>query len=437
MEREIIKRLEVWKSQNHKKLLIIKGSPQVGKTYAIREFAKRNYKSFIEINFERDMEYVDLFNKTRKPADILSYLQLSFLDVEFNQETLFFMDEIQACSTALTTLKFLSEDFPCDIICSGSMLGVAIASTSSFPVGYVETWNMYPMSFKEFLKALGVKDDMITMMQECLRTRKPIPDVLHDKLNDFYTSYIIVGGMPEVVSTYIQTKSYRDSLLVQRRIVNDYLNDMAKYAQGSDRIKARECFESIPIQLSKENKKFQYKLVKEGGSARHYESSLRWLADSGMIIPVYRLKTIDKPLEVYKELSIFKVYFCDTGLFISQFDESIIKELLKGKLGLFKGAIYENIAAQTLRYMNKECYYFEPNTTSEIDFIIYYEGHIVPLEVKAGKNTRSISFNHFVEKYNSQIAIRFSKKNISVKDNILYLPLYLLEFVLELEDRII
>lgn len=437
MERDIIKKLEDWKKKENKKPLIIKGARQVGKTFAVREFAKNNYKTLIEINFERDVEYIDLFRRTKKPTDILSYLQLSFLDTEFNQDTLFFMDEIQACSQALTALKFLAEEFPCDIICSGSMLGVAIASTSSFPVGYVETWDMYPMSFSEFLKGIGVQEALIQLLEDSLEKNTPIPEVIHNKFNDLLTSYIIVGGMPEVVSTYIMTKSYKETLLVQRRIVNDYLNDMAKYADGSDRIKARECFESIPLQLAKENKKFQYKLVKEGGSARHYESSLKWLADSGLIIPVHRLKTIDQPLEAYKELSIFKVYFSDTGLLISQFHESVIKELLTGNLGVYKGAIYENIVAQILHSHQKECYYFEPNTNSEIDFIIYYEGDIVPLEVKAGKNTSSVSFQHFVKKYNSQKAIRFSKKNISIQDNISYLPLYLLEFVLKKEKSLL
>ena len=436
MEREIVQKLVEWKQRPNKKPVIIKGARQVGKTYAVREFAKYHYKNIVEINFERDLEFVKLFNDTRKPSDILSYLQLTYLDIEFDSDTLLFLDEIQACSSALTTLKFLAEDFPCDIICSGSMLGVAIASTSSFPVGYVETWDMYPMSFYEFLKALGVKDNILNQIIESIKEQKSLPDVIHNKLNEYFVSYVVVGGMPEAVNAYVSTKSYRDSLMIQRRIVSDYLNDMAKYAHGRDRIKARECFESVPLQLSKENKKFQYKLVKDGGSARHFETSIKWLVDSGLILPVHRLKTIELPLEAHKELAVFKVYLSDTGLLVSQFDESVIKELIKGELGVFKGAIYENIVAQILKQNNKVSYYFEPSTTSEIDFVIYYEDNVVPLEVKSGKNTRSVSFNHFVEKYQSKRAIRFSSKNISVTDNISYLPLYTLEFVLKLEDKL-
>lgn len=194
MEREITDKLKQWKKSYYKKPLIIKGARQVGKTYAIREFAKECYQDIVEINFERDLEYVDLFNSTRNPREILNYLQIAFMDKNFNQETLFFMDEIQACSSALTSLKFLAEDFPCDIICSGSMLGVAIASTSSFPVGYVETWDMYPMGFMEFLKALGMKENIFEMLKNCLNQHQSVPEVIHNKMNDLFKSYMIVGG---------------------------------------------------------------------------------------------------------------------------------------------------------------------------------------------------------------------------------------------------
>ena len=321
--------------------MIIKGARQVGKTYIIREFAQKAYEDLVEINFERDLEFVELFKKTHNPQEILQYLEVSFMDKTFDQNTLFFMDEIQACSDALTSLKFLAESFPCDIICSGSMLGVAIANSTSFPVGYVETWQMYPLSFMEFVEALGMNEKIIKNLNECLLNGQPIMETLHDKMNDLFKDYMIVGGMPEVVNKYIETKSFKETLLVQRRIVSDYLNDMVKYADGSERIKVRECYQSIPLQLAKENKKFQYKLVKSGGNARYYDASLNWLKDSGLINLTYRLKTIAKPLEIHKESAVFKVYMADTGLLVSQFDESVIKELLSGELGIFKGALYE------------------------------------------------------------------------------------------------
>lgn len=423
-----------WKENSHKKPLIIKGARQVGKTYIIREFAQEAYEDLVEINFERDLEFIDLFKKTHNPKDILQYLEVAFMDKNFNQNTLFFMDEIQACSDALTSLKFLAESFPCDIICSGSMLGVAIANSTSFPVGYIETWKMYPLSFMEFIEALGMKENVIQSLNDCLLNNLPVMEVLHNKMNDLFKEYMVVGGMPEVVNKYIETKSFKETLLVQRRIVSDYLNDMVKYADGSERIKVRECYQSIPLQLAKENKKFQYKLVKSGGNARYFDASLNWLRDSGLVNLTYRLKTISKPLEIHKESAVFKVYMADTGLLVSQFDESIIKELLSGNLGVFKGALYENIAAQILGMHERELYYFEPNTSSAIDFIIYYQGEICPLEIKAGRNTVSKSFTNFVEKYNSQYAFRLSQKNIGTsKEKVSYVPLYMLEMLLDQE----
>ena len=437
MKRKILNDLMKWKGNPHKKPLIIKGARQVGKTYIIREFAQEAYEDLVEINFERDLEFIDLFKKTHNPKDILQYLEVAFMDKNFDRNTLFFMDEIQACSDALTSLKFLAESFPCDIICSGSMLGVAIANSTSFPVGYIETWQMYPLSFMEFIEALGMKENVIQSLSDCLLNNLPVMEVLHNKMNDLFKEYMVVGGMPEVVNKYIETKSFKETLLVQRRIVSDYLNDMVKYADGSERIKVRECYQSIPLQLAKENKKFQYKLVKSGGNARYFDASLNWLKDSGLVNLTYRLKTIDKPLEIHKESAVFKVYMADTGLLVSQFDESVIKELLNGNLGVFKGALYENIAAQILSMHEREFYYFEPNTSSEIDFIIYYKGEICPLEIKAGRNTVSKSFTNFVDKYNSPYAFRLSQKNIGTnKENVSYVPLYMLEMLLDQEKEI-
>lgn len=435
MKRQIENDLIKWKKNPHKKPLIIKGSRQVGKTFCIREFAKAQYHDFIEINFERNLKMVDLFNKTREPNELLEYLKITYMDSVFDENTLLFLDEVQACPSTLTTLKFMSESFPCDIICSGSLLGIAIASTSSFPVGYVETWTLYPMSFLEFLDAYGLPDDIMKKINQSLDNLKKIPEIIHEKMNELFTTYMMTGGMPEVVSTYIKTKSYRECLTIQRRIVNDYISDMAKYAHASDKIKARECFLSIPIQLAKENKKFQYGVVKKGYNARYYDSSLQWLQDNGMIIKVNRLSHISTPLASAVELPIFKVYMADVGLFISQLEDGEIQKIISGDLGIFKGALYENMAAQIFQRKHKKCYYFEPSQTTEIDFIIEYEGEITPIEIKAGLNTASKSFKNFVEKYKPIHAFRFSQKNIGIakEGNIVYLPLYLLEILLEHE----
>ena len=438
MKRLIDDKLNSWYRSDDKKPLIIKGARQVGKTYSVREFAKAYYKHVVEINFEKQVEYVNLFEKTKNPKEILAYLQLSFLEVPFDSTTLLFLDEIQASTHALTALKFLAEEFPTDIICSGSVLGVAIASTTSFPVGYVETWEMYPLTFTEFLWASGVDDEWMSRLDNCLVNLEPLIEPLHVKMNELFKDYVVIGGMPEVVKLYLQTKSYKEALSVQRRIVQDYSNDMAKYANGSDRIKTRECFESIPLQLAKDNKKFQYKVVKEGYNARYYESSLRWLQDSGLIIKVNRLSKVTDPIEAYIELPVFKVYMSDTGLLLSQFNEGIIKELLMGDIGIYKGAIYENIIAQMLQAAGKRSFYFEHSNNMEIDFVIYYEGKITPIEVKSSSHTRSVAFNNFVNNHKPLNAFRISTKNIGKEQDgsITYLPFYLFDTLLNNEQQI-
>lgn len=438
MERSMEQKLLQWKQKKDKKPLIIKGARQVGKTTTIRKFAKQHYANLIELNFEQDLKYITLFQKTHNPKDILEYLSIEYMDIPFDQNTLLFMDEIQACPDAITTLKFMKESFPCDIICSGSMLGVAVAKTTSYPVGYVETWDMYPMSFLEFLTAYGIDETIIQRINQSLDQVSMIPEILHEKMNELFTTYMIVGGMPEVVKTFIDTKSIKETLQVQRRIVTDYFNDMAKYAIASDKIKARECFTSIPVQLAKENKKFQYSVIKKGYNARYYDSSLQWLEDSGIILKVNRIAHIDEPLEKEIELSVFKIYMADTGLFISQLNDGDIQKIISGELGIFKGALYENIATQIFKRMDKSCFYYEPSQSSEIDFIIYYNGKITPIEVKAGKHTTSKAFNNFVNKYHPTNAFRFSQKNIGISHDgaIQYLSLYMLDIILEHEEGI-
>lgn len=439
MRRLIENSLMAWKQQSDKKPLIIKGARQVGKTTTIREFAKQNYENLIEINFEKDLNYIKLFQRTHNPKDILEYLQIEYMNIPFNKQTLFFMDEIQACPDAITTLKFMKENFPCDIICSSSMLGVAIAKTTSYPVGYVETWDMYPMSFLEFLSAYGIDETIINKINRTIQQQEAIPEILHEKMNELFTTYMVVGGMPEVVKTYIKTKSMKETLIVQRRIVNDYMNAMAKYALASDKMKARECFTSIPVQLAKENKKFQYSVIKKGYNARYYDSSLKWLEDSGLILKVNRIAHIDEPLEKEIELAVFKVYMADTGLLISQLNDGDIQKIIQGELGIYKGALYENIAAQIFKRNQKKCFYYEPSQSAEIDFIIYYNGSITPIEVKAGKHTASKAFCNYVKKYQPKQAFQFSQKNFGIsKDGVIqYVPLYILDIFLHHETEII
>ena len=431
MYRNVEENLKKWKKSVTKKPLVISGARQVGKTYSILKFAKENYKSYLYVNFERDLDIKNFMEKTANPKEIISYLEIAYPQINFEEgKTLIIFDEVQACPQALTSIKFLGSETKYDYIVSGSLLGIAIKHTSSYPVGYVESIEMKPMGFDEFLKAMNLKDQVILQLKDYFEKGEPVNEMLHEKFMDYFRTYIIVGGMPEAVKCYVKTKDFMAVRKIQRQIVEDYYRDMAKYAEAKDKIKAHECFSSIPLQLSKDNKKFQYKLVRDGGNARHFETSLQWLKDSGTIHFCHRLKCIDTPLQAYKEQSVFKIYMADTGLLVSQFDESIMKELLKNELGVYKGAIYENITAQMLIKNHHDLYYYEPTTRSEIDFILQEKGNIIPMEVKSGNNTRAKSLHAYVEKYNPVKAYRFSTRNVNAEDPIIKnYPLYMMMFV--------
>lgn len=280
------------------------------------------------------------------PQQIIEILQLSFPQTNFNNnDLLIIFDEVQACPQILTSIKFLSQETNYDYILTGSLLGIALTHTNSYPVGYVESMQMYPMNFKEFLMAIGIQNNQIQNLKDHFLSGEPIFEAIHQKFLEYFRLYMIIGGMPECVQTYIHTKNILETRKIQKLILESYYRDMAKYAIASDRIKVHVCFSSIPNQLSKENKKFQYKLVQNGGNARIFESSLQWLKDCGIVLPCYRVKNIDYPLNAYKEISIFKIYMFDTGFLTSFFDETTTSKILTNDLGVYKDAIYENMAA--------------------------------------------------------------------------------------------
>lgn len=435
MERHIMKKLIQWKNSKKKKPLIIKGARQVGKTYIIRQFGKENYRNVLEINFERDLSAREIFQKTHDPKEIYEYFTYFALEERIDQNTLLFLDEIQACPDALTTLKFIGEDFPCDIICSGSLLGVAISKASSYPVRYVEVIEMFPLSFIEFLSALNIDRTVLRKVFDCVKNCELIPELLHDKMNEYFSLYMVIGGMPEVVQEYIDSQDKKNCLRIQRAIVNDYLADMVKYSDATQAIKIRECFESIPLQLAKENHKFQYSMIRKGYNARYFDNSLQWLKDAGIVIQTNRLAHIDYPLKKEVELSIFKIYMGDTGLLVSCFEDRDVLRIMQGEIGIYKGAIYENVVSQMLKRLSINAYYYEPNQYTEIDFVIDCLDGITPIEVKAGNHTTSKSFKNFVAKYKPQYAFRLSSKNIGKdEDNGIYFyPLYALEFKFDTE----
>ena len=436
MYRKIEAQLKEWKETIDKKPLLIKGARQIGKTYSVQKFIKNNYKRSVSINFEENLEARRFFCGTSLPSDIVSYLNLRYPELQNDQDErgILFLDEIQACPQALTSLKFMQEpSFPFDVIASGSLLGVAIQRTSSFPVGYVTQIEMFPMDFEEFLLAAEPAGRTVQALKELAAHPHRINEEMHQIYLSLFDAFVVCGGLPESVKAYAETREYSKSRKVLHQLNMAYKDDIAKYADAGTKIRARECFESIPLQLAKDNRKFQYKLVHEGYSARHFEASLQWLRDSGLIYPCFRLSRIEKPLEAFRDLSAFKIYEFDTGILLSQMSEEDQVDILLGDMGLYKGFLYENVCAQILACTKRKLYYAQPGNSSKIDFVINLNSKIVPIEVKAGKHTKSRSLNDFVSKYSSESAYRFSRKNMPEIENqgpVQYLPYYLMPFIL-------
>lgn len=422
--------LSDWKQEREHRPLLVQGSRQVGKTYSIMKFAKENYRDVISINFERDIDIRQQFMETIRPNDIINYLKLKFRDNQFDaKHTLIFFDEIQACPNALTSLKFFSQECTYDIIASGSLLGIAIANSTSFPVGYVKTVDMYPMDYEEFLLACSIEQAQIDFIKKAFITKTPFKQGIHETFSELFRQYIVCGGMPAVVKDFVEYKDISRLYSIQTQILRDYRDDMAKYALPNEKVKVRECFESIPNQLAKENKKFQYKLIQKGASSRHFEGSLQWLKEAGVTLPCYRVNCTQYPLSSYKELNVFKVYMFDTGLLVSCFDASLAASILTNESFVLKGAIYENIVAQILTSKHKNLFYFEPSSRSEIDFLLEDKTNIIPVEIKSSTNVTSKSLKAYIDNYKPTYAYKFSFNNLSVKENLICLPIYMLPFV--------
>lgn len=430
MKRKLIEKLIAWKEKDGHKPLILFGARQVGKTYLVHQFAKQYYQNIYEINFEITPEAKWIFEDNLTIDALLTKLSGYMPNIPINKKTLLFFDEVQKCPQVLTALKSFALDKRFDVIVSGSMLGIIMDQVSSYPVGYVETLKLYPLSFEEFLWAHSYSEKQILGFKEYFDKEILVPEIIHQKLCHLFKCYVIVGGMPEVVDIFVKTKNINEVLTKQKEILSDYQNDISKYSSASIRQKVRECFDAIPEQLAKENKKFQYKLVKEGGNARHFQSSLNWISDSGIGFKVNRLKTFDIPLKAYRDLASFKYYFNDTGLLLSFYEENVQGRILQGDVGVFKGGIFENVIAQSLLANNMPIYYYRKDDRLEIDFVTYYRDNIVPIEVKSGSNTKSKSLLHVLESNKLSYGIKLSFNNINCTNpKLKCFPLYTIMFI--------
>ncbi|MGL5066481.1 MAG: ATP-binding protein [Sarcina sp.] len=425
MERKMTKSLIEWKSSRNRKPLILQGARQVGKTYSTLTFGKEHYRNVVYFNFENNRDLVEIFERDLDTTRIVKNLSIISGQSIHEEETLIFFDEIQACERALTALKYFNENANgYHIIAAGSLLGVAVNREKfSFPVGKVDLKTMYPLDFEEYLMAIG-ESDIIELIKESFEKDEPFS--LHNKAMDLYKTYLIVGGMPAVVKEYVEQRDFDFVFANQKNINDSYVADMAKYATPVETTKIMATFNSIPAQLAKENKKFQYKIIKSGARAHEYETPIEWLKSSGVILKCFKCSEGKLPLTAYTDFNSFKVYMTDTGLLCSKFGipANIILSEVKS-FNEFKGALTENYVCFALNASGHETYYWESKGQAEVDFVIQDKmGKIIPIEVKAADNVRAKSLNQFIKKYNIDFAIRVSAKNFGFENGIKSVPLY-------------
>ena len=426
MYRKIMQYLEEWRQSPHRKPLILQGARQVGKTYSLLAFGRAHYENVAYFNFETNPKLNATFDEDISPAYLISILSHIAGQTIVREKTLIIFDEVQLCERALTSLKYFCEDAPdYHIVVAGSLLGVAVNRTQfSFPVGKVDIKTMYPMDMEEFMLALG-EDDLVERIRECFQNDAPLPSALHDKAMLLYRQYLVVGGMPECVLQFAQTKDYILVRHTQDTILTSYLNDMSKYNTANEIKKTRLTYDNITVQLSKKNTRFQYKLIKKGGRASEFENAIEWLTLSGIVSQVYRVEQIKKPLENYRDIDAFKIYVSDLGLLCAKKDLAADDILyMVEELSDFKGGMAENYVNTQLVMNGYRTYYWESERGAEIDFIIQRDGQLIPIEVKSADNTKAKSLKVYMETYKPAYAIKISAKNFGFEDGKKTVPLY-------------
>lgn len=437
LKRKAYQKLLEWKNAHHHNCLMVQGARQVGKTYLVREFGKKEYKSFVEINFIKNPELKLIFNDNLDPETIYKKMTAMINGVNLIKgNTLIFLDEIQACGNARTALKFLAEDGRFDVITSGSLLGLTYGEDDdentevplSVPTGYETFLMMYSLDFEEFLWADGYENS-IPYLKEFFDKKEKVPFVLNDKFETLFREYMVVGGMPEVVSDYVENHDFTRVSAIQEKILENYRFDIAKHAKGAEKIKVRKCYDAIPKQLAKELTKFQYSTVEKGQTSKKYGGSVQWLKDSNLVNPCYNIHEPYLPLiaDAYDEQ--FKLYINDTGLLCAMYGFEVKKAILENTIkGNAKGGIYENIIAEMLVKKGHKLYYYKPDDSNELEFLIEKNASVIPVEVKAG-NIATKSLNRFIESYKPLIAYKLIDGNVGVDGVKLTLPHYMVMFI--------
>ncbi len=431
LKRKIEKTLLNWLNTENRNPLILKGCRQCGKTFSVLRFAQQHYKQVVYLNFFENPDYRTIFEGSLKVDDLVLMMS-AFVGANVRfipHETVIVLDEIQECPRARAALKFFKLDGRFDVLATGSLLGISgyRSEDYSVPVGYETIIDMFPLDFEEFLWANGIEDSLIVLLKQCLEEERPVPEALHQRMRDLLLQYVVVGGMPHIVDQFIKEKNVAFVREEQKLLIRSFEDDMVKYAQGADKSRIRECFESIPKQLARDNKKFQFSLIKKTARSNQYVGSLQWLEDTGLIRRCYNLTLPELPLEGNACHDKFKVYMADTGLFVGMLEDGTERDILQGDLFGYKGAIFENLVADFFIKMKRPLYYFQKDTGLEVDFVMRYKGEAVLLEVKATsgntKSTRTI-LKH-PEKYHVYSAIKLGDYNVGRREQLLTLPLYI------------
>lgn len=444
LKRKIDKYLTDWKNKPDRKPLIIKGARQIGKTRSVEWFAGQNYASVIEINFIEQKKYREIFNDGFEVDAILKNISLLNPELKFIPgNTIFFFDELQACPNCATSLKFFKLDGRFDVICSGSLMGISYNEIESNSVGYKEDYEMHSMDFEEFLWAMGYNDEFTADLLSHMLDVRPLSELQMDTLMSLFRDYVIIGGMPEVVSTYVRNKNFSGTLDIQRQLLKDYEEDITKYVEGLDKAKVKAVYNHISTFLAKENKRFQITKIARNARNRDYMGCVEWLADAGVVNVCYCLNQPELPLKGNYDPKMYKIYFKDTGLLIASLDEEAQEDLRANRnLGTYKGAIYENIVGDMLVKQGYRLFYYHSDRPAiEMDFFIRDADSLIPVEVKANDGATA-SLNRLLndDKYNDvKYGIKLGYRNIGFNGKFYTFPYFLIfllrRFVAESKRR--
>lgn len=431
IKRKIVNDLLNWKSKHAQEALLIKGARQVGKTTIVREFAAKHYKHFVEINFEQDPIAKEAFVGSRDARTIISRLSAMGYGPFVEKETLVFFDEIQSCPNARTAIKFLVQDDSYDFIESGSLLGINYADVSSYPVGFESQIEMFPLDFEEWLWANGVGENVIIDLKQSYATGQAIDAFTHEQVMKHYRNFLVVGGMPKVVATYLENPDFNEVIRQQRLLIDSYRLDIAKYA-GAQKARAKRFFDAIPSQLSKAHKRYILSELEKSGNMQKYGDAAQWLSDAGVASFCYNTHSFELPFEQYENLNLFKVYLLDTGLLCAMWSSNIQWEVMQGELDINEGALTENFVANELVKHGHRLHYYDHKSRNELDFLIADNKELTVLEVKSGSSYKTHkALDNALEQNSERISrsIVLSRFAMEMEDKIEYLPLYMAMFL--------